>query len=83
MTTQLKTFWFLNSCIDRIQAQSDMRGLMLATVSQSPEASRAHRDNLVIEVGAIVGVDKKQEAETKGESNLAGFSELRSLCATM
>lgn len=82
MAVPIKSFWMLNAGIDRINAQDDMRSLTVASVSQNGEASQEYREKLVLEVGNIVTVDAQPEVEVEeGQSNLAGFAELKALSA--
>ena len=79
MNMPIKTFWLLNSCIDRIHAQDDMRSLTVSSASQSSEGSQEFRSQLLLELGTVVSVDQELEVSKDGQSNLAGFAELKAL----
>ena len=78
----VRTFWFMNSNIDRIQAQKDMRSLTVAVCGQGGgEAAQEFRQRLVIEAGTVVKLkfDPIREAVRDEE----GFSALREMAQTM
>lgn len=78
----VRTFWFMNSNIDRIQAQKDMRSLTVAVCGQGGgEAAQTFRERLVIEAGTVVKLkfDPIREAVRDEE----GFSALRNMANTM
>lgn len=82
MAIPVRTFWFMNSNIDRIQAQKDMRSLTVAVCGQGGgEAAQTFRDRLVIEAGTVVKLkfDPIREAVRDEE----GFSALRDIAQTM
>ena len=81
MGMPLRTFWFMNSNIERIQAQKDMRSLTVAVCGQGGgEAARTFRERLVIEAGSAVKLkfDPIREAVRDEE----GFSALREMAQT-
>lgn len=78
----VRTFWFMNSNIDRVQAQKDMRSLTVAVCGQGGgEAAQTFRERLVIEAGTVVKLkfDPIREAVRDEE----GFSALRNMANTM
>lgn len=82
MEVPVRTFWFMNAQIDRIQAQKDMRSLTVAVCGQGGgEAAQNFRERLVIEAGEVVKLkfDPIREAVRDEE----GFSALREMAQTM
>lgn len=82
MGVPVRTFWFMNAQIDRIQAQKDMRSLTVAVCGQGGgEAAQSFRERLVIEAGEVVKLkfDPIREAVRDEE----GFSALREMAQTM
>lgn len=82
MEVPVRTFWFMNAQIDRIQAQKDMRSLTVAVCGQGGgEAAQSFRERLVIEAGEVVKLkfDPIREAVRDEE----GFSALREMAQTM
>lgn len=82
MAMPVRTFWFMNQNIERIQAQKDMRSLTVAVCGQGGgEAAREFRQKLVIEAGTVVKLkfDPIREAVRDEE----GFSALREMAQTM
>ncbi len=57
LAVPIKTFWFMNQCIDRIEAHKDMRSLSVAVCGQGGgQAAQQHRERLVIEAGDVIKV---------------------------
>lgn len=82
MGMPIRTFWFMNTNIERIQAQKDMRSLTVAVCGQGGgEAAQEFRQRLVIEAGTAVKLrfDPIREAVRDEE----GFSALRDMAQTM
>jgi hypothetical protein len=82
MVMPVRAFWLMNSNIDRIQAQKDMRSLTVAVCGQGGgEAAQSFRQRLVIEAGEVVKLkfDPIREAVRDEE----GFSALREMAQTM
>lgn len=82
MEVPVRTFWFMNAQIDRIQAQKDMRSLTVAVCGQGGgEAAQNFRERLVIEAGEVAKLkfDPIREAVRDEE----GFSALREMAQTM
>jgi hypothetical protein len=75
MALPMKVFWFMNSCINRIRADDDMRSLSIASAAaaQSIEAQKATRERLVIEMGEVV----KNSGAISDERDEVGFNALR------
>lgn len=69
----IKTFWLMSGNVDRIQAQEDMRSLTVSASSQSGEGAKVYRDQLVIETGTVVKVERVHERDE------AGFQRLKEL----
>lgn len=82
MQMPVRAFWLMNSNIDRVQAQKDMRSLTVAVCGQGGgEAAQEFRQRLVIEAGTAVKLkfDPIREAVRDEE----GFSALRDMAQTM
>lgn len=78
MALPVRTFWFMNQNIERIQAQKDMRSLTVAVCGQGGgEAAQEFRQKLVIEAGTVVKLkfDPMRDAVRDEE----GFSALREM----
>lgn len=73
----------MNSQIDRIQAQKDMRSLTVAVCGSggSQEAAQSFRQRLVIEAGEPVKL--KFDPMRDAVRDEAGFSALREMAQTM
>jgi hypothetical protein len=77
MATPIKTFWFMNQCIDRIQAQKDMRSLSVAVCGQGGgAAAQEYRKQLVIEQGDVF---KLKVDPLNAERDEEGFAALKSM----
>lgn len=73
----MKTFWLMNSNIDRIEARNDMRRLTLGVVAQAtPETVQQVRQSLIIEAGTIVRLDEEVDP-MKARRDEAGFADLK------
>lgn len=78
----LKTFWLLNTNIDRIQAQKDARSLNVARISQTAGDAPGHfRQQLVIEAGTIVKLASESPLAAKRDET--GFAELKRMASLM
>lgn len=74
----LRTFWLMNTNIDRIQAQADLRSLSVANMAQAQEDSaREFRQRLVVETGTIVKLEADSPLHATRDE--AGFAELKAL----
>ena len=72
----MKTFWFMNSAIDRIQAQQDMRSLTVANYGQATaESATQFRQHLLTEQGAVVTTE--QASPLLAPRDDAGFDALK------
>lgn len=76
MALPIKTFWLMNSSIERISAQKDLRSLTVAVCGQGSEAAQEYRQRLILEVGTIVKLDSNPMNAVRDE---AGFAELKKL----
>lgn len=81
MSLPIKTFWMLNSNIERIQAQKDMRALTVAVCGQGSEAAKSYRETLVVEIGTVVKLEESNPL--KAVRDEAGFQALRDLANKM
>ena len=75
MGLPIKTFWLMNSNIDRIEAQLDVRTLMVGISSQGAESATEHRDRLIVEIGTTVVMEDSHIYDAPRDE--AGFEELR------
>jgi hypothetical protein len=64
----LKRFWLMNTSIERINAQNDIRRLTVAASAQHSESAAQTRDSLISEVGMVVF--NKPVRDEEGLSNL-------------
>jgi hypothetical protein len=53
MQMPIRTFWLMNSNIERVSAQKDMRSIAVAVCSMGGEAVQEVHRRLVIETGTI------------------------------
>lgn len=83
MALPIKTFWLMNSNIERIEAQRDLRKLTVANAAQSQEGSENCRQRLIVEAGTIVklegGPQRGGRPYVHEERDEAGFAELKEL----
>lgn len=79
MATPIKTFWFMNASIDRINAQEDMRSLSVAVCSQGGEIALNHRERLVLEIGTVVTVTNNPLSAVNTARDKAGFADLKAM----
>lgn len=78
MNLPIRTFWLMNSNIDRILAQQDMRSLSVAVCGQGgAEAAQEYRKRLVIEVGTIVKLEENPILEAVRDEE--GFEALKTM----
>lgn len=78
LATPIKTFWFMNQCIERIRAQNDMRALSVAVCGQGGgEAAQEYRKRLVIEQGDVLKL--KFDPVKSAERDEEGFHALKTL----
>ena len=85
MNLPIKTFWLMNSSINRILAQRDMRDLTVAMCCQGSEAANDYREKLILEVGtvALVKDGSASVLAANSERDVAGFEELRAMASQM
>lgn len=77
MRLPIRTFWFINQSIDRIQAQKDMRSLSVAVCGQGGgAAAQEYRQRLVIEQGEVF---KLKHDPMIAERDEEGFQALKSM----
>lgn len=50
----IRTFWFMNSCVNRIQAEQGLRQLEISAGTRSAEGYEAVRSNLVSQMGTLM-----------------------------
>ena len=84
MQLPLRVFWFMNQCVDRIEAQKDVRSVAVSRASQcSASDAKEFRDQLVIEAGTIVKLETLSQEKLIAKAALEekrddeGFAELR------
>lgn len=75
----IKTFWFMNASIDRINAQQDVRALSVAVSGQSGEMAVGHREQLVLEIGTVVTVIDDPVKAASSELDKTGLAELKAM----
>ncbi len=76
MSLPIQVFFLMNRMIPRIQAEQDIRGLAVATASQSSEGVEASRKHLLLEMDGIQeSPDEPQPISA--ERDEAGFNELK------
>ena len=73
----MRSFWFMNVTIDRVNAQKDMRSIGVSVCSMGGEIVSHTRDRLVLEVGTVVKVkENPSNVITHAKMDLVGFAEL-------
>ncbi|MCL2874778.1 MAG: hypothetical protein FWF12_00490 [Betaproteobacteria bacterium] len=77
MRMPIRTFWFMNSNIERIQAQKDMRSLTVAVCGQGGETAQQFHERLIVEAGTVVRL--KFDPMRNAHRDEAGFSALRDM----
>ena len=75
MNLRMRTFWFMNSCINRIQAERDMRNLTLTVSANSKEAIREFKQSLEIELGDVMKTSRRMN----DERDEVGIQKLRAM----
>lgn len=75
MSLGILQFWFMNSCIDRIRAESDMRGLRVAAVAAHGSGFKDFAKSLEMELGSVM----KQSRVLNDERDEAGIQKLRAM----
>ena len=74
----IRAFWLMNSNIERVQAQKDMRSLTVAVCGHvGGDAATKHREKLVIELGEVVKL--KSDPIREAVRDEAGFQALREM----
>jgi len=74
-----KTFWLMSANVRRIRAESDLRSLMIAGISQSSEGMKDYQEKLILEMGVIV----KAPIGADIERDEAGFADLKAMAQAM
>jgi hypothetical protein len=77
MALPIKTFWFMNATIDRINAQKDMRSLNVAVCGQGGEGATDYREKLILEIGTIVKVIDDPMSAANTAHDKAGLADLK------
>lgn len=77
----IKSFWLMYGNIRRIRAGDDVRQLLTAAASQSPEGVTELRDRLVLEMGEVVVAETPNPLDVQRDE--AGFAELKAMAASM
>lgn len=50
----MRRFWFMNGCIQRIQAESDSRTLMLSSMAQAGgDTAKQYHQRLIVSIGEV------------------------------
>ena len=75
MNMPIRTFWFMNTCVDRLRAEEDMRQLSIASSAQSSDGYERKQESLNLQIGEVVKYDPIISAVRDQE----GFDELRGL----
>lgn len=73
----------MNNTIDRIEAESDMRGLIVSSVSQSYDSSQEYKKHLEIKLGLVYKFDKVDETVGFDKLDSEGLSELKAISLMM
>lgn len=81
MNVPIRTFWLMNSNIDRIEAQKDMRTLSVAVHSQGSDAAQQHQRQLIVELGSVVKLDTHPVRTAVRDEE--GFAALKEMATTM
>lgn len=50
----IRTFWFLNECVNRLEAESNLRRLEVFASAQSAEGYESLRQSLVNQMGTLM-----------------------------
>lgn len=79
MALPVRTFWFMNATIDRVNAQKDMRSLSVAVCAEGGERATNHRERLVLEIGTIVTITDNPMSAANTARDEAGFADLRAM----
>lgn len=81
----MRRFWFMNSCIQRIQAESDLRMLTVSAMAQSSgDAAKNYHERLTLSIGDVYTFsDNFQRIEDlpNAKRDQAGFDDLKRMAA--
>lgn len=76
----LNVFWLLNTSIQRIRAEENLRAVTVASATTgTAENYREVRESLMTELGEVMKVDPIETAERDEQ----GFQELKAIAASM
>jgi len=59
----LRAFWLLSNQIHRVQAESDLRALSVASYAQSSDGIKELRDHLNREMGQVMRAEERFDEE--------------------
>lgn len=81
MNLPMRTFWLMFGNVARIQADNDMRALIVASAGQSVDGFKAHLETLTTEKGQVFKISDKYIAQTEqvAAPEVGAFDKLRSL----
>lgn len=82
MELPIRTFWLMSSCVNRVQAEFDMRALSVLASSQSGEGFSKYRKQLVLEISMGHSTDSTP-AEYDTTRDQEGFNELKLMASLM
>lgn len=82
MALPINAFWLMCGCINRVQAEFDVRQLAVLESSQSGEGFSEHRKNLVLEISGGKA-PKEMPAQYDETRDQDGFNELKAMAALM
>lgn len=85
LATPIRLFWLLNKNIDRLNAEDDMRMLMIMGSHTSSEAFQTLQEALAKRVGKIASFDKSSAAfnPLNAKQDKEGLMKLKMLAARM
>lgn len=82
MALPIRAFWLMCECINRVQAEFDIRQLSIAASAQSGEGYAEYRKSLVLEITGGKG-EQPLPVEYDTTRDQEGFEELKLLAAMM
>lgn len=83
MILPIRAFWMMNSNVNRMLAEKDLRALSVAIGGQGGESAKHIKEHLIIEMGVVAKVNNSADANAEAERDQQGFDELRILSALM
>lgn len=75
MNVPVRAFWFMNSAINRICAEQDLRQLHVQMNAQGSDEARKFQERLVLDMGTVIMFDPIESAER----DEAGIKELKAM----